>query len=270
LCPEFSYDRGIGGFDQTFGTPMQQFLPMLMRLAHIAPGMMVLDVATGTGVAAEAALNIVGPSGFVTAVDNSTPMLEEARKRLNKFPNVSFGIENAQALPFPDASFDVVLCGMALMLFPDPHRAMLNFHRVLREGGVLAASVNTTPEHSLTGYLRTLIANRVPSKRAEIEAWHATQFAFGDADRLARAFRMAGFRDIETVLETRQFSFPSFDAYFDPIAEGSGLWGTEFVQLPTDIRRQIREDLRHEMEGEETRGGAVTIDVDILLASGRR
>jgi ubiquinone/menaquinone biosynthesis C-methylase UbiE len=78
----------------------------LLRLAWLAPGHRALDVATGTGIAAEAASGIVGPMGFVIAADISVPMLDQARQRLSGLPNVSFAVENGQALTFPDANFD--------------------------------------------------------------------------------------------------------------------------------------------------------------------
>lgn len=71
-----SYGKGVGGFDRTFGAPMRQFIPTLVRLARLSPGQRVLDVAMGTGFAAEAALDAVGPSGQVTAVDDTPAMLD--------------------------------------------------------------------------------------------------------------------------------------------------------------------------------------------------
>jgi ubiquinone/menaquinone biosynthesis C-methylase UbiE len=82
MSENFSYDKGVSGFDQTFGLPMRQFVPTLLRLARLAPGQRVLDIASGSGIAAEAALNAVGSSGHVVAADIEPPMLEEAKKRL--------------------------------------------------------------------------------------------------------------------------------------------------------------------------------------------
>jgi ubiquinone/menaquinone biosynthesis C-methylase UbiE len=49
----YTYEVGVSGFDQTWGLAMRQFLPTLLRLARVAEGQRVLDVATGTGGAAE-------------------------------------------------------------------------------------------------------------------------------------------------------------------------------------------------------------------------
>jgi hypothetical protein len=71
-------------------------------------------------------------------------------------------------------------------------------------------------------------------------------------------------------METRRFSFPSFDAYFDPIAEGGGPWGEEYTALSVDVRRMVREGLRQEMESGAGTDGSVALDVNILFASGRK
>jgi ubiquinone/menaquinone biosynthesis C-methylase UbiE len=69
-------------------------MPFLLRAAHVVPGMRVLDIATGTGLSAEAALAVVGPTGHVAAADLSPAMVGRARERLGKTPNVSVSIED--------------------------------------------------------------------------------------------------------------------------------------------------------------------------------
>jgi SAM-dependent methyltransferase len=245
---------------------MRQFVPTLLRLAGVAPGQSVLDVATGTGIAAEEALRVVGPSGHITAVDIMAPMLELARQRL-AFDNVTVARVDAEALPFPTASFDIVLCCMALMIFNDRARALSGFHRVLRKGGRLAVSLNTAPERTLAAGIRLLIARHVPSRRATIEANFSHHYGLGVPDRPRALFLEAGFRDVETLLETRSFEFPSFDAYFEPFEQGGGPWGEEYAALPEELRRIIRNDRYHELGG---RTGPVTVDVDILFCCGKK
>jgi ubiquinone/menaquinone biosynthesis C-methylase UbiE len=108
-------------------------MPFLLRAAHLAPGMHVLDIATGTGISAEAALAAVGSIGHVTAADLSPAMVKMARERLGKAPNVS--VEDGLALSFSDGSFDALLCNLGLMFFAAPVRDLSEFRRVLRSGG---------------------------------------------------------------------------------------------------------------------------------------
>ena len=57
------------GYEQAFAHVSSYFIPFLLRAGRVAPGQRMLDIATGTGLAAEAALGIVGPGGHVTAAD---------------------------------------------------------------------------------------------------------------------------------------------------------------------------------------------------------
>src|SRR5690242_20603884 len=102
------YDRAVSHFSA-------HFLPFLLHAARVAPGQRVLDVATGTGIAAEAALGIVGSAGSVLATDISPEMVEKARERLVPWPNAVVAVEDGQALSFPDESFDAVVCSLGLM-----------------------------------------------------------------------------------------------------------------------------------------------------------
>ena len=72
MAQQLSYRaEAAAGYDRAFGSISGQFLPALLHAARVGPGYKVLDVATGTGVAAEAAIEAVGPSGAVVATDLS-------------------------------------------------------------------------------------------------------------------------------------------------------------------------------------------------------
>jgi ubiquinone/menaquinone biosynthesis C-methylase UbiE len=133
MAEELTYkDEAAAGYDRAFARVTTHFVPYLLRAAHIAPGMRVLDIAAGTGIAAEAALKIVGPTGHVTAADLSPAMVEKARERFGHARNTSVAVEDGQALSFPDESFDAVVCSLGLMFFPDALRGLAEFRRVLR------------------------------------------------------------------------------------------------------------------------------------------
>jgi ubiquinone/menaquinone biosynthesis C-methylase UbiE len=156
-------DEAAAEYDRAFAHVTMHFMPFLLRAAHVAPSMRVLDIATGTGLSAEAALAAVGPSGHVTAADLSPAMVEKARERLVKAANVLVSVEDAQALSFPHGSFDAVLCNLGMMFFPDAARSLSEFRRVLRRGGRAAVSVNTVPERSYNHQINIILARYVPS-----------------------------------------------------------------------------------------------------------
>src|SRR5215469_2159612 len=100
---ELSYGlEAAGEYDRAFSHVSAHFLPFLLEAARLASGQRVLDVATGTGIAAEAALGVVGSAGSVVATDISPEMVEKASKRLASWPNGAVSVEDGQVLSFPD------------------------------------------------------------------------------------------------------------------------------------------------------------------------
>jgi ubiquinone/menaquinone biosynthesis C-methylase UbiE len=264
LAEELTYkDEAAAGYDRAFARVTTHFAPFLLRAAHVAPGMRVLDIATGTGLAAEAALRLVGTTGHVTAADLSPAMVEKARRRLGNAPNASLAVENGQALSFSDESFDAVMCSLGLMFFPDPSRGLAEFRRVLRLGGHAAASVNTVPERSYNNRINLAIARYVPS----LTEAAARIFSLGDEAKLKSLFQVAGFRNVEVTTETHRFELPSFGAYFEPFEQGGGSPGQALVSLSEETRRAVREEVRRDL-GDT--GGPIEIEVEYRFGSGRR
>ena len=96
-----AYDRYIGRWSRLF-------VPAVLAAAKVAPGQRVLDVSTGTGEVALAALPIIGTSGLLIAADIAPAMLEAARDRVNE-PAFLPVAADGQKLPFGDGSFDAVI-----------------------------------------------------------------------------------------------------------------------------------------------------------------
>ncbi len=108
----------------------------LVEYAHPEPGMQVLDLASGTGEPAISLAQRVGPTGHVSALDLSPDLLQIAAQRAQQrgLSNLSFHPGDAQALPFPDDTFDLATCRFGVMFFQDCDCALRQLHRVLRPG----------------------------------------------------------------------------------------------------------------------------------------
>ena len=131
----------------------------LAELARLAPGEAVLDGGCGTGSLALAAKRRVGAAGAVVGVDASPDMIALAtRKAARAGAEVSFRTACAERLPFPDATFDVVLATLMLHHLPasvrrDCARESL---RVLKPGGRMLAvdfATGTTKRRGIFGHL---------------------------------------------------------------------------------------------------------------------
>lgn len=256
------YNTGAVGYDEFFGQVTRLYIPALLQAVRLRGGQSVLDVATGTGIAAEAAQAAVGPTGQVTGGDVSPNMLDIARARLADLP-VRFQHFDAHDLPFAGGSFDAVICQLGLMFFDDPVRALSEFRRVLRPGGRVAVSVNSTPERSLFLRVGAVIAKYVPAK-AEM---FTRPFSIHDASRLHAMFDEAGFQEISVRTETREIGFASFDDYFSGIERGATISGQEYVLLPEELRHHVRQDVRRGL-GLSSEDQAFTIEMELLIGSG--
>ncbi|HVC83114.1 MAG TPA: methyltransferase domain-containing protein [Chloroflexota bacterium] len=113
----------------------------LGTMLGLGAGTRVLDVAAGPGTSATHLAQRFGCR--VTGVDLSESNVVAAREtamRLGVATLTDFVVGDAELLPFPDESFDVVVCECALCTFPDKHTAVTEFARVLRLGGRVGIS----------------------------------------------------------------------------------------------------------------------------------
>ena len=95
----------------------------------------VLELACGSG---QLSFRLARYAKLWEATDFSENMIEEAKKK-EKSSNLNFSVQDATNLPYADGSFDAVVIANALHIMPEPHRAMSEICRVLKEGGTLIA-----------------------------------------------------------------------------------------------------------------------------------
>jgi SAM-dependent methyltransferase len=130
----------------------------LVEYAGVQSGQNVLDVACGTGVVAVTAAR---RGARVRGLDLAPKLLEEARRNAAiAGVSIEFLEGDAEALPYPDGSFDVVLSQFGHMFAPQPDIAMREMFRVLKAGGRIAFS--TWPPELFMGQMFTLVSRYQP------------------------------------------------------------------------------------------------------------
>lgn len=130
----------------------------LVRFARIAPDEKVLDVGTGTGVAAVTAARA---GANVTGLDLTPELLAEARLNAEIAGcSIRFDEGDAEQLPYADASFDVVLSQFGHMFAPRPDVVMAEIRRVLKPGGRVAFA--TWPPEHFTGRMFAFVGRNSP------------------------------------------------------------------------------------------------------------
>jgi SAM-dependent methyltransferase len=141
------------------GSTLQIVGETLCEAVDLRAGERVLDVAAGNG---NATLAAARRFGAVTSTDYVPALLEKGRARAAaEGLEVAFRVADAEALPFADASFDVVLSTFGAMFTADQARAAGEMLRVCRPGGGRIGLANWTPE-GLIGQLFRVIGRHVP------------------------------------------------------------------------------------------------------------
>jgi SAM-dependent methyltransferase len=168
-----------------------------MARAAVAPGERVLDVGCGCGASSLELARRVGPTGRVTGIDVSEPMLARAAERARAAGlDIEFVAGDAQTHPFPAGSRDLVFSRFGVMFFADPTTAFRNLHRALAPGGRLAfvcwqaLDRNPWAARPLAAAARHLPLPSPPGPGAP------GPFAFADAGRLRAILGEAGFTDV--------------------------------------------------------------------------
>ncbi len=138
-----SYDSVAATFDQMSERYSKPAAERLLALADIGPRDRVLDLGSGTGLVALRAAAIA-IHGRTAGIDHSEGMLEQARGKaeaLGLTRRATFLKMDAEALEFPDASFDIAVSLYVLLHLPDPLAALRELHRVVRPGGRVVVAV---------------------------------------------------------------------------------------------------------------------------------
>ena len=160
-------------------------LDAMLEAAALRGDEEVLDIGCGAG---HTALAFATRAGRVEALDLTEAMLAQARRlaRERGALNVRFRLGDAEALPYPDASFDRVTARQCMHHFPDPGRALDEIARVLRPGGALLLVDSIAPEAPvLDTFLNTIELLRDPShvRDHSVSQWLAMLEARGLAAR---------------------------------------------------------------------------------------
>ncbi len=200
-----------------------EMLGILLAAAAARPGERVLDIGCGTGVTTQPYAEAVGPTGHVTGIDISQPMLDAARRRIDAagLHNVTLTLADAQVHEFAPAAYDLLTSRLGVMFFADPTAAFRNLFGALRPGGRLCMAVWAPLAENVHWKIPFDIAVKHLGPPAPEPAHAPGPHAFGDRDYLRGILNAAGFADIAS--EPRHFHIRGDTAAH--MAEHVGLFG---------------------------------------------
>jgi SAM-dependent methyltransferase len=173
----------------------------------------------------------------VIGVDPSKGQLAYARGRAGT-RGAEFRVADAQALPFPDKSFDAASMALVIVFIPDPAKAARELARVVRPGGVVATYMWEFPDGFPLAPLAAAMKDLslTPPQRPNVEA--------SARDAMQAIWKQAGLTAIESEVIRIRVSFLSFDDFWDSNTVPVGPSGKALSELSPNAREQLKVRVR--------------------------
>ncbi len=243
----------------------------MIALAGIAPGMRVLDLASGNGEPGLPIAHVVGPAGSVLLTDQSPEQLDFAREKAEAqgLSNVEFRVADAEEVEMDEGRFDAVTCRCGLMFLPEPLRAMRIAHAALRTGGRVAVAVWGPPQLNPFYTLPYGVLMKYSDAKPPEPGQCPGIFAFAERSRLSALLTEAGFGDIAVEdLELWPADYENGDAYWQA-AQLSGPVSREIGKIPEAATESLRRELIDAVTGGNP-SGPVRMKGYAILAVGTK
>jgi ubiquinone/menaquinone biosynthesis C-methylase UbiE len=213
------------------------------------PGETILELAGGAGVSGFAAAALMGGEGRLIMTDFSQNMVDAQRRRGEElgFQNIDYRLMDAERMDLDDNSVDGVLCRWGYMLMADTAAALRETRRVLRDGGRLSFSVWGAPDDNQWA---TIIA-RILVEHGHMdppESGAPGIFAMAEPARIESLITGAGFERPQLREVHMQWTFESFDEFWQYTLEIVGAIALVLAQLDDREREAVRHETQSRFE----------------------
>ena len=246
-----SWNRSAAGYEASFAPATTPFIPALLDAVGIASGDRVLDVCCGSGRTASAA-TLRGAA--VNGLDFSRAMVEVAR---SEHASVTFDEGDAEAMSYPDATFDAVVCNFGMHHVPRPIVALREAYRVLRTGGRCAFTVWTTGTENV-GLALVSDAIERHGDRNLTTAPPTGPDRVRSVEECVSALREAGFGQVRAGTESQSWRLANGRALFDALRTGTARSSARIGAQPANVLPAIIADVeKHAASYRDTEGIAV-------------
>ena len=255
-------------------TIARMFAPLteaMIERAGIHEGQSVLDVAGGAGEPSLTIAERVGPSGPVMCTDAIAEMVEAARREASRrgLKNVQFQQCTADSLPFPDNTFDVVVCRLGAMFFRDSLGSLREMLRVLKPGGSITFAVwHRSDVNPFCHLVSDVLDRHVKAAEADTDAPNA--FRFAEPGKLAGVMKQAGATEVRDEVVSFNLEAPlSALEFWTMRSQTSDTLREKLAKLPAAEQAQIAEEVQHAVK-EFFPDNRMKFPTQMLIATGRK
>lgn len=257
------WEKASGAYVRLIAPITRQSVPATLDAAKVAKGMRVLDVCTGPGLLAHAA---VARGAEAVGLDFSGNLIEIARRAV---PQAEFRQGDAQELPFDDESFDAVVCGYGIIHLPDPEKGLREIHRVLKPGGTAAVSTwaAAKPSNGFGMIFGALNAHG----NLDVPIPEGPSFLqFSEPEDMTAALQATGFRDTAVRMVDQTFETDEPLGFIQALLDGVVRARALIVAQDDESRIAINEAVVQAMEQFRTPEGGFQVPMPAVVGSGVR
>lgn len=224
----------------------------LVDYANLNTGSRVLDIATGTGMVAFYAADIMNQTGSVVGVDISEGMIAVAKEKLRreKAKNICFEVSDGEALEYEPAGFDFIFCGSAFIWMTDLHAALSHWRTLLKANGKLGFHA-----FSEDAFVTGVVAQSVLRK---YNVDYLMSKPTGTVERCRDLLGRAGYRNINIIEDKDGTSISVEDAkktWVSTSHPAPGQFPHPLLAISPEILAQARKDYEKEIEKLNTAKG---------------
>ena len=250
----------IGGYNDTFGAVTRQTVQATLDAARVGGGTRMLDICCGPGMLSEAAAQ---RGAQATGLD--FPGVVELARRL--VPAAEFLSGDALDLPFPDNSFDAVVCGYGVMHVPDPEKAMREMLRVLRPGGHAALTVWDNDPKSGLGLVYRAVHDFA---NLNVPLPHGPGiFQFSSIEKMRDTLTEIGFAKAEATLFPQYWRLQSARQLLDAVHEGTVRTRAVLAAQTPDVIAKIAAYIEAGFDGVRSDAG-YNVPMPAIIGSGTK
>lgn len=248
------------------------FGDLLLQGLAVPPGGQVLDVACATGHPAMGILERLGERSRLIAIDSSSPLLDQARRKVQALgkKNVFFRTESAlPRLSFADDVYDLVVCNLGILDMPDMPAALADFSRVATMGGEVRC---TLPLAGTFGTLFDLFRRvlEFAGRQDALDRLDRHLARYPDAHTCEAWMQAAGLGDVQVVVETRTLTFTSAQELFlAPVIDYGFLPRWKAVAGQGQAMQDVFWHLKDAVDAQAEQGG-LTMTVEAACLVGRK